>query len=155
MRKIIRLTESELRHMIAESVRRVLREQDEYDWDNLDQDRKDFENHLSWRNKEEVDANDRAISKGSSPKSVGMSDDEYKRWDKYFEREKDTRPNAKMHWDWGYKSGIEPFSFEKKSELIDLGDKLDAHTDLMNGEEGMDALKYPDFHRAYYGGKVK
>ena len=66
MKRTIRLTESELRNMISESVRRVLREQGEYDWEEYEQDpesTKDYDNDASWSNKEAADFHDLVLSK--------------------------------------------------------------------------------------------
>lgn len=81
MKRTIRLRESELRHMIAESVRRVLREQgendwEEYDWEEYEQDPeaiKDYDNDASWSNKEAADFHDKVLSR---PSDMPLSDDE-------------------------------------------------------------------------------
>ena len=55
MRRRIRLTESDLRNLISESVRRILKENDEYDWDEFEADpegTKDLENDISWNIKD-------------------------------------------------------------------------------------------------------
>ena len=83
MKRTIKLTESELRRMIAESVKRVLKETEDYDWDGLDQERKDWENLMSWRNKEEVDANDRVITNDLDGRY--MSDEDQKRFDNFYD----------------------------------------------------------------------
>lgn len=59
MRKTIRLTESELKNMISESVKRVLNEQEEYDWSFVEEDpenTKSYENDISWDEKNAADA---------------------------------------------------------------------------------------------------
>ena len=105
MKQTIKLRESELRRMIVESVKRVLKETEDYDWDGLDQERKDWENLMSWRNKEEVDANDRVITNDLDGRY--MSDEDQKRFDNFYDNYYNAKPNAKRHWDFGYKSGVE------------------------------------------------
>lgn len=102
-----RLRGSDLRRVISENVKRVLREFDEpYDWEGLDDDRKDFENFLSWRNKEEVDANDRVMSGDLDGTFIPPED--YERANEFFRDQEmaKERPDAKRHWDWGYKSAL-------------------------------------------------
>jgi hypothetical protein len=55
MRRRINLTESDLRNLISESVKRILKENDEYDWDEFEADpegTKDLENDISWNIKD-------------------------------------------------------------------------------------------------------
>lgn len=102
MKKTIRLSESELHRVIKESVRKILKEDSEpYKWEGLDDDRKEFEKHLSWRNKEEVDANDKAITNPLSYMNKQDSD----RIGQMIQANRTSKPGAKMSWDWGYKSG--------------------------------------------------
>ena len=66
MKRTIRLRESELRQMISESVRRALKEQDEYNWDEFEEDpegTKELDNDASWSNKEAADFHDLVLSK--------------------------------------------------------------------------------------------
>lgn len=115
MRRRIRLTESDLRNLISESVRRILKENEDYDWENVDwgsanyepdEDMKDFQNHMSWRNKEEVDANDRVMSGDLDGTFIPPED--YERANEFFRDQEVSkeRPDAKRHWDWGYKSAL-------------------------------------------------
>lgn len=117
MRRRIKLTESDLRNLISKSVNRILKEndEDEYDWENVDwgsadyepdEHTKDFQNHMSWRNKEEVDANDRVMSGDLDGTFIPPED--YERANEFFRDQEASkeRPDAKRHWDWGYKSAL-------------------------------------------------
>jgi hypothetical protein len=119
MKKLIRLTESDLHNIIENTVRRVLKESEEpYDWDNLDDERKDFENFTSWRNKDEIDKLDRAMTK---PKYARTPEDNEAISRCLIDKEcfpNGNTDNAKRSWDWGYKSGIRN---ESKLRRIDKG----------------------------------
>lgn len=98
-----RITESRLRSIIREAVEDAMSDFDEpYDYEGLDDERKDFENFLSWRNKDEVDANDRVMTMDVAD----FDDDDQRRFDSVMNDMADTRPNARRHWDWGYRSGL-------------------------------------------------
>ena len=79
MKKQIRLNESSLRDMIKESVKRILREYEEYDWDDFEssnnkQAYKDFDNDISWDIK---NLSDRRAMSDSMPDSL-MRDEKMK-----------------------------------------------------------------------------
>lgn len=87
MKRTIRLKESELRNMISESVKRVLREQGEYDWKEYEQDPesvKDYDNDASWSNKEAADFHDKVLSR---PSDMPLDDDEINYYDKLLRRD--------------------------------------------------------------------
>lgn len=72
MKKQIRLNESSLRNMIKESVKRILKEYEEYDWDDFEssndkQAYKDFDNDISWDIK---NLSDRRAMSDSMPDSL-------------------------------------------------------------------------------------
>ena len=118
MRRTIRLRESELRRMISESVKRVLREQEEYDWEEFEQDPeviKDYDNDASWSNKEAADFHDKVLSK---PSDMPIDDDEIEYFSKLLGRDYKGPdfPN-------GYKNQL---NFGDKTELDSIyGDTVD------------------------------
>lgn len=72
MKKCVKLNESSLRNMIKESVKRILKEYEEYDWDDFEssndkQAYKDFDNDISWDIK---NLSDRRAMSDSMPDSL-------------------------------------------------------------------------------------
>ena len=72
MKKCVKLNESSLRNMIKESVKRILKEYEEYDWDDFEssndkQAYKDFDNDMSWDIK---NLSDRRAMSDSMPDSL-------------------------------------------------------------------------------------
>ena len=118
MKQTIRLTESDLRRIVKESVKKMLREQEDYNWERFEEDpeeTKRWENQLSWRNKEEVDNRDRITSKDFSQ----LSDDEWEDRNRYqkLDMTGKGKRNPKASWDVGYKG-----KFKSPDEGCDFTD---------------------------------
>lgn len=116
-----------IRH--KEGVGKILKEEHEpYNWEGLDDDRKEFEKHLLWRNKEEVDANDRVIT---NPLSY-MNKQDCDRVRRMIQANRTSKPGAKMSWDWGYKSGR---GVDDPTDVKTISDFERAEDEFVNPED--------------------
>lgn len=141
MKRTIRLTEADLHNVIRNSVKCVLREMEEYDWDYPESDLpsiKKLENNASWKNKEIGDDNARRFTQiwdvqgyPNTKRASELVDDTY--------------------YDYGYDNG-----YDKMYGNRDVNDEYFTDSDYEFKHDGWDedSSNLMDRHEQFRGGYI-